>query len=234
MTKQFEANNLENIRVSAYTPNDLNDILITKTSPLSCGNKDCKDCKYEYACLCSHMKAIKKGLDDGNDYFIILEDDIFLNFNIDYNALLNDIPKDTEILQLLILYGNSVINLYKYYKSTGNKYLKWKYILPSAGMYIISKNGAKRLIELFYNTTFDKYDFDCSPHQKVADILLYETLNTYVINIPYVYPYIEMGSEIHPHHLDAHKNAINDIKKIISLHDIDNFPFVLGESKYII
>ena len=92
----------------------------------------------------SHIKAIQAGLESGDDYFNILEDDIYLPFVIDYESIIKDMPRDTEILQMLILYGATVKSLYNVYRNQGLMFLKWQYLLPSAGMYMISREGAQK------------------------------------------------------------------------------------------
>lgn len=225
MSEQFEKSQLENYRIQAITPDDFDDKLVQKR-PLTCKYPGCTTCEYEFACLCSHIKAIQEGLKQGDDYFAILEDDIRLPFDIDYESLLNDIPKDTEILQLLILYGNTVAGLYNHYISTGQKFINWQYLLPSAGFYIISKEGGKKIVEQFYNKELDKYDFSSSPYQIVADVLLYETVKTYATTIPYAVPFSELGSDIHPDHIPAHEKAIRVIKVVQEQHNIKPFPYV--------
>jgi hypothetical protein len=93
------------------------------------------------------------------------------------------------------------------------QFIKWQYLLPSTGMYLISRKGAEKLVSMYFKN--GKYDFSCSPYQIVADVTLYASINSYATTFPYVYPYIEMGSEIHPDHLAAHSNAIRDIKEVI-------------------
>jgi GR25 family glycosyltransferase involved in LPS biosynthesis len=230
MTEQFTKLNLENHRVSAITPFDFDNVLEQKR-PLTCKYPGCITCEYEFACLCSHIKAMKQALESEDEYFIIMEDDIQLSFLIDYQALVKDIPHDTEILQMMILFGNTAINLFKYFKYTNQKYIPWQYLLPSTGMYLISRKGAEKLVNMFYNPETQKYDFSSSEHQIVADVLLYKTAITYATTVPYCVPYIEMGSDIHPDHLIAHEVAIRDIKKTINEHETTPFPFVLNSIK---
>jgi GR25 family glycosyltransferase involved in LPS biosynthesis len=214
MENQFKKLGIENYRVSAITPYDFDELLVQK-KPLSCNYPGCVTCDYEFACLCSHIKAMQEGLKTNDDYFVIIEDDMFLPFTIDYKKLISSIPDDTEILQMMILYGNTVLNLFNLFKNNFN-YIKWLYLLPSTGQYLISRKGAEKLVELFYNKEVNKYDFSKAQYQIVADVLLYSSVKTYATTYPYCYPYIPMGSEIHPEHLSAHEQAANDIKKIIN------------------
>ena len=225
MIKQFEKNNLKHHRITAISPQDFDDILIQKR-PLTCKYPGCQTCEYEFACLCSHLKAIQKGLEEGDDYFVIMEDDVYLPFVIDYESLINDIPKDTEILQMLILYGNTIDNLYKHYVNTKQMFIEWQYLLPSTGLYIISRKGGQKLVDQFFNKESYKYDFSSSPYQIVADVLLYETAKTYATTLPYAVPYSKLGSEIHPDHIPAQEDAIKNIQIVIQKHNINPFPYV--------
>ena len=226
MSSQFEKLDIPNQRISAITPADFDKVLEQKR-PLTCKYPGCVTCEYEFACLCSHIKAMQEALKSDDDYFIIMEDDIHIPFIIDYKAMIKDIPDDTQILQMMILYGPTVLHLYNYYKMTNQKYVPWQYLLPSTGMYLVTRKGAQMLVDMFYNAETLKYDFSSSPHQIVADVLLYKTAKTYVTTVPYCVPYIEMGSDIHPDHLIAHEVAIKDIKKVIQEHQNNPFPFVI-------
>jgi GR25 family glycosyltransferase involved in LPS biosynthesis len=56
MTKQFKENNIDNFRISAETPETIKDCKIMR-------HPDSYDTKpVEIACLLSHLKAIKKGI----------------------------------------------------------------------------------------------------------------------------------------------------------------------------
>ena len=215
MEKQFKYLNLTNYRISAITPDDF-DFCLAQKRPLTCKHPGCTSCEYEFACISSHIKAMRACLKmstDENEWFVILEDDVYLPFNIDYEALIRDAPKDAELIQTLILYGNTVKHLYSFNKQSGIQFIKWQYLLPSTGMYIISRKGAEKLVNMFFKN--NKYDFSESQYQIVADVTLYSSINSYASTIPYAYPYIAMGSEIHPDHLLAHSMAIKDIKEVI-------------------
>jgi len=215
MENQFNKLNINNVRVSAITPDDFDNILEQKR-PLTCKFKGCDSCEYEFACISSHIKALRCAIEDSNDeWFLIMEDDMTIPFNIDYHSLIKDAPEDSEIIQLHILYGPTVKTLYNELLLKKNiRFIKWQYLLPSAGMYIISRKGAEKLINKFYVN--DKYDFSSCEYQIVADVALYSTINTYSTTIPYAYPNIDMGSTIHPDHLNAHQLAICDIKYVIN------------------
>ena len=224
MNNQFIQNNIENIRVSAITPLMFNKVLHENHKrPLTCKYPGCVTCDYEFACLCSHIKAMQECLKYDDEYFVIMEDDIYLPFLIDYKNLINKTQKKFDILQLLILYNNTIDSLYNIYKEKNILFIKWQYLLPSTGMYIISRKAAEKLVDLYFNE--NKYDFSKFDGQIVADVLLYKSVNTICSTIPYCYPNIDMGSEIHPDHLLSHQKAIDSIKKVID--NEENYPFIL-------
>jgi GR25 family glycosyltransferase involved in LPS biosynthesis len=215
MENQFKEKNIDNVRVSAITPDDFDTVLANKR-PLTCKHPGCVNCEYEFACISSHIKAMKEAITNTNDeWFVVMEDDMLLPYDIDYDTLIKDAPPDFEILQLCISYGNTVEFLYNNLL-LNNKlhFIKWQYLLPCAGMYIVSRKGAEKLVNKFYVN--GKYDFSSCEFQIVADVALYSTANTYTATFPCSYPNIEMGSEIHPHHLDAHQSAIIVIKNVLS------------------
>ena len=224
MNNQFYNNNIDNIRISAITPNDFDTVLEHKR-PISCKYPNCNSCEYEFACLSSHIKAMKECLKYNDEFFVIMEDDIILPFNIDYNKLINSINKNFDILQLLILYDNSIDTLSNIYIKQKKLFFKWQYLMPSTGMYIISKKSAKFFVDTFINNN-NKYNFFCFFCQIVADVLIYQSVNTICTTLPYCYPNIDMGSEIHPDHLTAHQKAVNSIKKTIE--NIKEYPFVIN------
>lgn len=228
MLNQFQKNQIEHVRVSAITPQDFDNVL-AHDRPLTCKYPGCTTCEYEFACLCSHIKAMQEALKSEDEYFIIMEDDIHMPFIIDYNGLVSDMPDDTEILQMLVLYGNTVLQFFKSFitSKSSRKYAKWQYLLPSTGMYLITRKGAQRLVNMFFDVEKNKYNFHSSPYQIVADVLLYETATTYATTVPYCYPDAEMGSEIHPDHLTAQSNAVKVIKEVVEYNKHCSFPFVI-------
>ena len=125
MYKQFNENNIENIRVSAITPFMLDKVLHNNHKrPLTCKYPGCVTCDYEFACLCSHMRAMQECLKYDDEYFVIMEDDIYLPFLIDYNKLINATQKKFDILQLLILYDNTIESLNNVFKEKKILFIK--------------------------------------------------------------------------------------------------------------
>ena len=100
MENQFKEKNIDNVRVSAITPDDFDTVLANKR-PLTCKHPGCVNCEYEFACISSHIKAMKEAITNTNDeWFVVMEDDMLLPYDIDYDTLIKDAPPDFEILQL--------------------------------------------------------------------------------------------------------------------------------------
>jgi GR25 family glycosyltransferase involved in LPS biosynthesis len=226
MEEQFKKNSLDNVRVSAITPHDFDEVLEDKR-PLTCKHPGCVRCEYEYACISSHIKAMIEGLkDESNDWFVVMEDDIVIPFDIDYNKMIGELLKEAptaQLVQLLILYGPTVKALYNLSITQNMPFIKWQYLLPSTGMYIISREGAEILVGKYFKN--NKYDFTTCEYQVVADVALYSSINSYATTFPFAYPNIDLVSEIHPEHYEAHKQTYLDIREVIDVARQRNIPF---------
>ena len=225
MDIQFKNNKLNNKRISAITPKDFDSVLEDKR-PLTCKHPGCVSCEYEFACISSHIKALIEGLNnENNEWFVVMEDDIIIPFDINYNKLISELPKDAELVQLLILYGPTVKTLYNVLIKQNIKFIKWQYLLPSTGMYIISRIGAEKLVSKYFRN--NKYDFTSCEYQVVADVALYSSINSYATTFPFAYPNMNLVSEIHPDHYEAHKSTSLDIKNVIDIAiKTNNIPYI--------
>jgi GR25 family glycosyltransferase involved in LPS biosynthesis len=230
MEIQFKNLNYDNKRIEAITPNDFDDVLEDKP-PYFCGNQccilnDCKDCKFEFACNCSHLKAIRDGYEEGHEYFIVCEDDIYMPFEIDFENLIKNLPIDFEIFQMMVLDDGATQTLYDHLKKTKEFYVKYNpnNAYYSTGMYIITHNGAKRILDNLINNMTLKFDFRHIDYLKQADFLLYLTANTYTTSFPLCIPNINLISEIHPQHILLHKNSILKILDIMN--NLNDYPFI--------
>jgi GR25 family glycosyltransferase involved in LPS biosynthesis len=225
MEEQFKNNSLDNKRISAITPHDFDEVLEDKR-PLTCKHPGCVRCEYEFACISSHIKAMIEGLKDkNNEWFVVMEDDIVIPFNINYNKLISELPEDAQLVQLLILYGPTVKALYNLSLTHNIRFFKWQYLLPSTGMYIISREGAKILVSKYFKN--NKYNFTECEYQVVADVALYSSINSYATTFPFAYPNIDLVSEIHPEHYEAHKQTYLEIKDVVEIAiNNKNIPFI--------
>lgn len=232
MEEQFKQKEIDNQRISAVTPDKLIHILEDKP-PYYCGNEcclhnNCNDCKFEYSCTCSHLDAIKEGYKSGADYFVVCEDDIYFPFKIDWDKLIRVLPQDFDIAQLMVLDENGNQVLYDYYKKNQALFISFdpSKRLFSTGMYLISRRGAKKLLNLCINKKTLLYDFSAVTTMRQADFFLYMNVNTYTSTFPFCYPALIFISEIHPHHYILHKHSIDKILSIINENQLMH-PFVI-------
>jgi GR25 family glycosyltransferase involved in LPS biosynthesis len=218
MEKQFNIYKIQNERIEAITPETLETIIEDKP-PYNCGSICCsynnnEDCKYEYSCIASHLKAIKKGVEDNYDFFAISEDDIYLPFELNLKKIIEDNSNlNFDILQLMVLDQEANINIYNSYYLNNIQFIPFnpELRLFSTGLYLISRKGALKLIELYTNTQTNKFDLRKSDLRKQADFFIYMSVNTYTASFPYCIPNLKFISQIHPHHFYVHKYAIDTI-----------------------
>lgn len=163
-----------------------------------------RNSKLEYACLLSHLTAIRKFSESSlYDTALILEDDMTLEFKKYWRKSLRTIidqaPADWEIIQLCYITGANLRSDY-----TLNNYQKNRYGgIASMGAYIINKKAAKKIMTEMYDPVSGKYTVrDYHTHE--ADHYLYKVLRTYVYKWPYfIYPTVNT-STLHPEDLSSH------------------------------
>ena len=237
MEQQFNYFNIDNQRISAITPEKLNEVIDDKP-PYFCGNNCCaynnfNDCKFEYSCSASHLEAIKEGFKSGADYFIVCEDDIYFPFKLDFKGLIETLPKDFEIFQMMVLDEEANHKLYNDLYKNNVSFIEFNPTqrLFSTGMYLITRDGAKKLLQSFMNDKTNKYNFSNKNIIKQADFLIYMSAKTYTSTFPFCVPNSKFISEIHPHHYHIHMASINKIKENINNNQllnrfiVDYYPF---------
>jgi len=230
MENQFKLLNIDNKRISAITPDTISDVIEDK-EPYLCGYPDCiknngKNCKYEYSTLSSHLKAIREGYNSNDDFFIICEDDIYLNFKLDFEKIIKSLPPNFDILQMMVISNGHTELFYNQFYKNNIPYINYIPITPSAAFYLITHNGARRILDLYTNKTTGKFNFQNCSFMKLADVLIFQSVNSYVSTIPLCIPNIRFKSQIHEEHFDFHKKAQEKIIEIISTIDINNHPFI--------
>ena len=156
----------------------------------------------EIGCVTSHLKAIKHWYETSDSpYAIMMEDDVSLDlvrfWNFSWRDFYCRIPYDWDVVQIAIICTGDVH--VKIHKRFVNEF--------STACYIINRHHAEKLIRL--HCRGDKYKLDNGVRPRpVADDLLYNSGNTY--SVPLLLYRIELGSTIHPEHLDVlHKGNFN-------------------------
>ena len=115
----------------------------------------------EIATTCSHIKAIKKAYDNGDELAIIMEDDtkftLMPYWDKELKELIDDLPDNWEIFRLISGFNDSLINLKKilnldiYDKNQEIKKNKYNF---SAVCYIINRKGMENMLNLLYKEDF--------------------------------------------------------------------------------
>lgn len=194
MEDQFKYWEIENYtRISSYDgrDDDLSDI-ITGRYPdnMSSG---------EIGCVTSHLKAIKHWYETSSSpYAIIMEDDCNLDlvkcWNFTWQDFVANIPYDWDVVQIAIICtGDLHVKLHKRFVNDF-----------STACYLINRHHAEKLLK--YHVKGNKYRLDNGVKPRpVADDLIYNSGNTY--SIPLLLYRIELGSSIHPEHIDMYHKA---------------------------
>ena len=139
----------------------------------------------EYGCLISHFRAMKKGVESGADYFVVMEDDAVIPVEMDIRALVNSAPENWEILQL----HNSNPGLMEQLSENaakGKYWVPWQKESSGTVMYVIKREAAKRIVSQFWEN--DVVDLSsCENDKAVADRLIYVNAKTYTITFPPIF-----------------------------------------------
>lgn len=139
-------------------------------------------------CAISHIKTWKMFLESGKDFCFIFEDDVIFenNFLEEYPKALKYVPNDFDILYLgCLLCGkdkniintlNKIINLNSKTDKKINSYIKIPEIALGTHSYVLSKEGAKKLI--------NNIDTQINNHIDVMIMKLYfnDEINVYALN----------------------------------------------------
>jgi len=197
MEDQFKYWEIENYeRISAYDgrDDDLSDIIKGRYPEMMTSG--------EIGCVTSHLKAIKHWMETSDSpYAVIMEDDVDLDtvrfWDFTWTDFYSQIPYDWDVVQLAIICtGNIHIRLHKRFVNDF-----------STACYIITRHHAEKLLK--YHVREDKYKLDNGVRPRpVADDLIYNSGNTYAIPI-FLYR-IELGSSIHPEHIDIFHRQSHD------------------------
>jgi hypothetical protein len=201
MEDQFKYWEIENYtRISAYDgrQDDLSDILTGRYPEMMTSG--------EIGCTTSHLKAIKHWMETSDSpYAVIMEDDCNLDlvrfWNFTWLDFYSRIPYDWDVVQTAIICtGDLHVKLHKRFVNDF-----------STACYIINRHHAEKLLK-FHVKGEDKYRLDNGVKPRpVADDLIYNSGNTY--SIPLFLYKIQLGSSIHPEHVDIfHRQSHDGLK----------------------
>ena len=194
MENQFKDWEIEDYtRISAYDgrEDDLSDIISGRYPEMMSSG--------EIGCTTSHLNAMKHFLDNSDaPYAVIMEDDCNLDmvkfWNFTWNDFYAHFPYDWDVVQLAIICtGDMHVRLHKRFVNDF-----------STACYVINRYHAEKLVRLHCRggyTGKQKYKLDQGVKPRpVADDLIYNSGNTFAI--PLLIYKIELGSSIHPEHID--------------------------------
>jgi len=167
------------------------------------------------AVICSHIKAIKTGYDSNYEIICVIEDDANFELVKDYPFTLKDIvnkaPKNWDIIQL---YYTQQLN-----PNMNNYLVSGLQILPrninySGTCYLINKTGSEKILSNVVCTD-ETRTFDFKIPLRDPEHLIFSQLNSYVINLPFLYYYDEKMT------FDSYTNNANDMKKYCQIIQYD-------------
>jgi GR25 family glycosyltransferase involved in LPS biosynthesis len=198
MHAELEKAGLRNRRVAACTPDALPVLHLPRRhagSPL------------QLACLCSHFAAIERGLDAGEDMFMVVEDDIAQPFSVDFERLVESAPRGWEILQLYVVNADRLDAMYTRSYLRGRLWERWHAKNHSTGAYLCSRDAALELVARFRRGA--AIDLRAHRGPLVADDLLYRPVATYSMTYPL---YIENA---------AFGSTLNSLRRLhLASHDV--------------
>lgn len=197
MEEQFKYWEIENYtRISAYDgrQDDLSDIIKGKyPEDMTSG---------EIGCTTSHLKAIQYWYQNSDSpYAIFMEDDVDLQlvrfWNFTWKDFVSKVPYDWDVVQLAIICtGDLHVKLHKRFVNDF-----------STACYMITRHHAEKILKFHIRDGKYKLDQGVRP-RAVADDLIYNSGNTF--SIPLFLYRIELGSSIHPEHIDVFHRASHD------------------------
>ena len=189
METQFKYWEIENYtRIPAYDgrDDDLSDIITGRYPDNMSGG--------EIGCTTSHLRAMKEFLKTDAPYAIMMEDDCSLDlvqtWNFTWKDFYTNFPYDWDVVQIAIICtGDIHVKLHKRFVNDF-----------STACYVINRPHAEKLVR--FHCRGEKYKIDQGVRPRaVADDLIYNSGNTFAIPL-LVYRH-ELGSSIHPEHIDA-------------------------------
>jgi GR25 family glycosyltransferase involved in LPS biosynthesis len=223
MENQFKYWEIENYtRISGYDGrnDDLSDIIKGRYPEMMSSG--------EIGCTTSHLKAIKYWYETSDSpYAIIMEDDCNLDivkyWNFTWSDFISRAPYAWDVIQLAIICtGNIIVPIHTRFVNDF-----------STACYVITRHHAEKLLK--YHIRGDKYKLDNGVKPRpVADDLIYNSGMTYAV--PLLLYKIELGSSIHPDHIDtfhrsSHDGILNFWKQNgpdLTIEQITNFDPYLG------
>jgi glycosyl transferase family 25 len=186
----------------------------------------------------AHIKVWEQIIKSNDEYSIILEDDVIFtpNFKFNLNVILHNLESDIDILYLgcigcsdsfnlfsAVGYMTNIINYNNFNNINNNTYLKKSLVSFATHGYIISKNGAKKLIKYIKGNISNHLDF------QIQELIKNKLINSYVVNNLLVYQ-TSTENLLSSNSANNHPYLINDLLSnfYIDKHVRANYPTTLG------
>lgn len=148
-------------RVEAITTKQVDNLLLSKPPYLA---------DVEIACTLSHLKAIEEFYNSDLEYAIIAEDDVDFSiekyWGFDWKFLLDKIPKNYDVLQLVIICDKIYFKIHNHFV---DEY--------STAAYLINRRYAEKLLSLHKKE--NKYDLANTLPRATAEDVIYNSGVTY-------------------------------------------------------
>lgn len=130
----------------------------------------------ELATCLSHIKAIKRAYDEGNNLALILEDDVIISPQFNLDLIIHVAPDNWETIQLYVHHSKMVFRNIRMI----DPIINWKTGYWGAGAYIINKQGMEKILSKVDNNMHFR-----SP-VVVADEFVYYHTNSYTCTFPFI------------------------------------------------
>lgn len=165
----------------------------------------------EIGCITSHIKALNHWLETSDsEHAIIMEDDFSFDtveyWQWDWDYVINNIPKNADIVQLIMIKNNPVKFSIHRKESFSTKTIpsySW-----STACYLIKREYAEKLVKLHYIK--GKYKLDSHGYKnQAADVILYNLGTAY--SIPLFTHILDIKNSINKKHEEFHIRSKNNI-----------------------
>lgn len=203
--KQFKQNGIKDYTIIEAVDgrnNDLSDLIVGKYPNLK---------PSEIGCVMSHIKALHHWLETSDsDYAVIMEDDFSFDtvqyWPWNWKYFMNNIPKDADIVQLIMIKNDPVkFSIHKKEQYDRKKIMSYSW---STACYLIKRSYAKKLVDMHY--TKRKYQLnDYGYKNQAADVILYNLGTAY--SMPIFTHILDMKHSINQKHSDFHIRSKNNI-----------------------
>lgn len=170
-----------------------------------------KQTNIEYACLLSHLEAIRTFHESENKVALIFEDDVTLEFKQYWTKTVNQImenaPSDWDIILLSYIYKDKTNKFFNWDTTTDDYDNATNYY--SGISYLINKKGSSKIMKTYQNGI---YTLDKDTNH-VADSHIYQLTNSYAYKYPmFIYATVN-NSTIHADHIPYHVHSKEQILK---------------------